>query len=54
MPKDFARCQPEKIGHANVADLTGAYQIVEGMQHLFDGSQRIEAMQLEQVDVVGT
>ena len=42
-----------EVRAADVADLAGAHQIVERAQHLLDGRQGVEAVQLIEVDVVG-
>src|SRR5580658_4100196 len=41
-----------KVGDAHVADLSRAYQRVQRRKHFLRRSSRVEAMQLEQVDVV--
>ena len=42
-----------EVRAADVADLAGPDQVVERAQHLLDRRQRVEAVQLEEVDVVG-
>jgi hypothetical protein len=41
-----------EIRAAEIADLAGAHEIVQRAEHLFDRGERVEAMELEQVDVV--
>src|SRR5580692_10910772 len=42
-----------KIGAADVADFSTADQHVEGAEDFFDRSERVETVQLEQIDVIG-
>jgi hypothetical protein len=42
-----------EVGHADVAQLAGAHQVVERRQRFLDRRAGVEAVQLEQVDVVG-
>src|SRR6266478_3131199 len=41
-----------EVGDPDVADLPGRDQVVKGRQRLFDGSRRVPAVRLVQVDVV--
>ena len=42
-----------EVRDADVANLAGADQSIERRQHLFDRRHGVEAVQLEEIDVVG-
>ena len=42
-----------EVGAADIADLAGADQVVKRAQRFLDRSHGVEAVKLEQVDVVG-
>src|SRR5204862_6768302 len=42
-----------KVRATDVADLAGAHAIVERAQRFLDGRERVEAVQLVEIDVVG-
>ncbi len=49
----MANCQAVHGGGADVADLAGLHDVVEGFHGLFDGGFVVPAMDLVEVDVVG-
>ncbi len=48
----FHQVPAGEIGAADVTDLAGADEVVEGAQGFLDGGEGVEAVQLEEVDVV--
>ena len=42
-----------KIRRADVADLAGSHEVIEGAEDLLDRRERVEPVELEEIDVVG-
>ena len=42
-----------EVGAADVADFSRAHHVIQGVEGLLHGGARIEAVELEQIDVVG-
>ena len=42
-----------KIRHADVADLAGSHEVIEGAEDLLDRREGVEPVELEEIDVVG-